>query len=92
MKCKLGGDDYRNQEGYFEADGLIICCDWDIDCTQCEDERLSLENSILKEIIGKLAYSDEDGGVYDSYSDGMNIADVFTPEQREIILNILKKP
>ena len=35
LKCKLGGDNYRNQEGYTEINSLMICSDWDIDCQQC---------------------------------------------------------
>ena len=43
LKCKLGGDNYRNQEGYAEINGLMICSDWDIDCQQCRVVELEAE-------------------------------------------------
>ena len=51
FKCKLGGDDWRNKEGFILIDGSIICDDWDIDCQQCLVETLEAENQRFKEKI-----------------------------------------
>jgi len=91
MNCKLGGAGYRNQEGYAMINNTVFCMDWDIDCTQCEVERITLENHLLKRIIIKLAYSDEDGGIYDACMDGIDLSNEFTVEEKALILNIMKE-
>ena len=81
MKCKIGGDDWKNKEGYILIDGVLICSDWDVDCTQCLVEKcLELGEKWRAE-------ADKLSGYYE-FKDGQSYGLQICADELESILDI----